>query len=91
MNFVKNVRYVSGYKLELTFKDGMTGVIDLESELWGEMFEPLKDLDFFKQVRVDSELDTIVWPNGVDLAPEFLYEEAMKSRQEHHSEEMRST
>lgn len=45
MNFVKNVRYVSGYKLELTFKDGMTGVIDLEHELWGEMFEPLKDLD----------------------------------------------
>ena len=83
MNFVKNVRYVSGYKLEITFKDGMTGVIDLEPELWGEMFEPLKDLDYFKQVRVDSELDTIVWPNGVDLAPEFLYEEAMKSRNDH--------
>jgi hypothetical protein len=91
MNFVTSVRPLSGYKLELTFKDGLCGVIDLEGELTGIMFEPLRDPKFFRQVQVDGERNTIVWPNGVDLAPEFLYEEALKSRQEHHSEEMSST
>lgn len=70
---------MNGYKLELSFKDGLIGTIDLENELWGPMFEPLKDLDFFRKVKVDGERNTIVWPNGVDLAPEFLYEEALKS------------
>ncbi|HWF43204.1 MAG TPA: DUF2442 domain-containing protein [Candidatus Kapabacteria bacterium] len=79
MNFVKNVKYISGYKLELTFKDGLQGIIDLEDELWGEVFEPLKDIEEFKKVRVDSELDTIVWPTGADLAPEFLYESVLQS------------
>ena len=81
MNFVTNVSYISGYKLELTFKDGLKGVLDLEGELYGEVFEPLKDLAFFQRVRVDSERDTIVWPNDVDLAPEFLYEQVLKSKQ----------
>jgi len=40
------------------------------------MFEPLKDQKFFAQARVDPELYTVTWPNGVDLAPEFLYEAA---------------
>lgn len=52
-------------------------VIDLQDELWGEVFEPLKDLDVFRCFRVDTELDTIVWPTGADLAPEFLYEHAI--------------
>ncbi len=82
MNFVTAVRYVSGYKLELKFKDGLEGIIDLEAELWGEMFEPLKDVDFFKKVRVDAELDTIVWPNGADLAPEFLHETVLQSNEQ---------
>ena len=80
MNFVTNVRYLAEYKLELTFKDGLRGVLDMKDELWGEMFEPLKDLEFFRKVRVDEEHDTIVWPNGVDLAPEFLYESVLKSK-----------
>ena len=45
-------------------------------QLWGEVFEPLKDTDVFRCFRVDTELDTIVWPTGADLAPEFLYERA---------------
>ena len=60
----------------MTFDDGREGGIDLEDELWGEVFEPLKDLDVFRCFRVDTELDTIVWPTGADLAPEFLYEHA---------------
>lgn len=63
-----------GYLLRVTFTDGRTGVIDLEPELWGEVFEPLRDLSVFTAFRIDEELATIVWPTGADLAPEFLYE-----------------
>jgi hypothetical protein len=48
--------------------------LDLEEELWGEVSEPLRDLDKFKDFRIDKGLYTIVWPTGADLAPEFLYE-----------------
>ena len=69
-----SAEYVGGYRLRLTFEDGRAGEIDLEDELWGEVFEPLRDLEQFKMFRVDDELQTIVWPTGADLAPEFLYE-----------------
>jgi len=48
--------------------------VDLSRELYGKVFEPLKDLELFKQVRVNEETSTIEWPNGADFAPEFLYE-----------------
>ena len=69
--------YLRDYRIHLTFDDGREGVIDLEGELWGEVFEPLKDTDAFRRFRMDPELDTIVWPTGADLAPEFLYERAV--------------
>ena len=71
---LESARYVGGYRLELTFEDGRVGEIDLEDELWGEVFEPLRDPDQFKDFRVDEELQTIVWSTGADLAPEYLYE-----------------
>jgi hypothetical protein len=37
------------------------------------MFEPLQDESLFSQLRFDPEADTIVWPNGADLAPEYLH------------------
>ncbi len=69
-------RYVEAYKIEVSFSDGKCGIIDLENELWGEVFEPLKDLRQFQEFIVDPELKTIVWPTGADLAPEFLYQQA---------------
>ncbi len=74
MHFVKDATYISGHKLQLTFEDGSAKLADLELHLDGEIFEPLKDIDYFKTVRVDSELDTIVWENGADMSPDFLYE-----------------
>ncbi len=68
--------YLGDYKIGVTFDDGREGVIDLEDELWGDVFEPLKEPEIFQRFRVDTELDTIVWPTGADLAPEFLYERA---------------
>ena len=69
-----SARYVDGYRIELTFEDGKRGILDMKDELWGQVFEPLKDVELFKSFKLDDELDTIVWPTGADLAPEFLHE-----------------
>ncbi len=65
-----------GYELRLTFSDGGIGDVDLAGQLWGEVFAPLRDLSLFRQVQVDPELGTVVWPNGADLDPEGLREAA---------------
>jgi hypothetical protein len=57
----------------LTFTDGLIREIDLSGDLWGPMAEPLKDPDYFSQVRVDPEVGTVVWPNGYDLDPDVLH------------------
>lgn len=73
-----NAEYVGDYRIKVFFEDGIEGVINLEKELWGEVFEPLKDISQFQEFVFDSELRTIVWPStGADLAPEFLYEKAI--------------
>lgn len=68
--------YLRDYQILVTFEDGKTGVVDLRHELWGEVFEPLRDIELFRRFRFDPDLDTIVWPTGADLAPEYLYENA---------------
>ena len=52
--------------------DGAEGEIDLSSELHGDIFDPLKMVEYFKALSVHPELHTIVWPNGADFAPKFL-------------------
>lgn len=74
MHLVKDVAYVSEYKLLLTFEDAVVKVVDLEPYLDGEIFEPLRDIDYFKTVRVNADIDTIVWDNDADVSPDFLYE-----------------
>ena len=75
MNYlVEEARHVRDYVIWLRFRDGTCGEIDLEPELWGEVFEPLKDPGFFRSFKVDPECHTIVWPNGADFAPEFLHD-----------------
>ena len=69
---VTDAKYLRDYVIWLRFNDGAEGEIDLAAELEGEVFGPLKDLEQFKKFRVDHELETIVWDNGEDLAPEFL-------------------
>ena len=65
---------VRDFVLHLRFADGTEGDVDLEQDLEGEVFLPLKDQAYFKKFTVHSELHTVVWPNGADFAPEFLYE-----------------
>lgn len=70
---VVEARYERDYIIHLKFNDGAEGFVDLAEELYGEMFAPLKDVAKFKAFRVDPELETIVWDNGADFAPEFLH------------------
>ena len=73
---VIEVKALDGCKLWLRFRDGTTGTVDLSAELWGPMFEPLKDQALFERAAGHPELHTVTWPNGADLSPEFLYKEA---------------
>ena len=77
---VTAVSYLEAYRIRVEFSDGMVKEVDLGGELHGEVFEPLKDVEFFKQVRVNSETNTIEWPNGADFAPEFLYETGQEGK-----------
>jgi hypothetical protein len=74
MLYVTSARYESGYKIRVEFSDGTRGVVDLEDDLWGPVFEPLKDKELFRRFSVHEAFQTIVWENGADVAPEHLYE-----------------
>ncbi|MEI6068040.1 MAG: DUF2442 domain-containing protein [Methylococcaceae bacterium] len=67
---ITNARYLEDYKVEVSFNNGRKGIADLADTLKGTMFEPLKNKSVFSRLVVDKELDTIVWSNGADLAPE---------------------
>ena len=74
---VTDVRVLARYVVELTFADGSERVIDLEPLLWGPMFEPLLgNYALFRQVTVDPDAGTIVWPNGADISPRTLFAES---------------
>jgi hypothetical protein len=70
---IVEARHVDGYTIWLRFNDGVQGEVDLKDELWGPVFEPLKDLNRFRRFSVHPELHTIVWDNGADFSPEFLH------------------
>ncbi len=72
---VTSVQYLRDYQLELTFADGIKGVVDFESWVVGQggVFAPLEDKEYFAKVSVNNELGTVVWPNGADVDPEVLY------------------
>jgi hypothetical protein len=72
---VLEARYIDGYRVWLRFRDGTQGEVDFRSHIRGFIFQPLKDLSFFRRFRVDPELQTLSWPNGADIAPETLYDE----------------
>jgi hypothetical protein len=71
---VTHVLYLEDYQLRLEFNDGTVKDLNLREELHGEIFELLKDIEFFKKVYVNPDTGTIIWPNGADFAPELLHE-----------------
>lgn len=78
MIWVTNAEYCGDYRVRLRFSDGTEGQVDLRETIFQDtrpVFAPLRDKDYFRQFRVEH--DTLVWDNGVDLAPEYLYERLM--------------
>lgn len=71
---IVEARYEREYTLFIRFSDGTEGEVDLRQELYGDVFESLKDVSVFRAFGVHPEFHTICWPNGADFAPEFLYE-----------------
>jgi len=71
---ITHVQHLQGYTLQLTFNSGVIKQVNLQDELDGEIFEPLRDLNVFRQVSLDPDMRTIAWSNGADFAPEFLDE-----------------
>lgn len=73
---VIEAEYLHDFVIHLRFADGAEGDVDLSQELYGEMFEPLKDIETFKQFSIHPDFHTLCWPNGADITPEFFYEKA---------------
>jgi len=75
---ISGVRHIKDYRLEMTFTNGIRAELDFKSKIVGRggVFQPLEDIEFFRQVKVDPEVGTLVWPNGVDFCPDVLYSEA---------------
>jgi hypothetical protein len=69
---ILEAHYVRDYKVWIRFSDGVEGEVDLSQELTGPMFEPLRNVEEFRRLALHPEWKTLVWPNGADVAPEFL-------------------
>ena len=76
------VRVLCPYLPGVTFDDGVRRQVVMEPLLWGEVFQPLRDPVYFAKAAVDADSGTIAWPNGADLAPEFLYYEERQEADE---------
>ena len=75
---ISQVSHIKDYKLELVFTNGIRSTLDFRDKVVGRggVFSPLEDVDFFRQVQIDPEIGTLVWPNDVDFDPDVLYSEA---------------
>jgi hypothetical protein len=69
---VSDVRVVGSHSLALAFSNGVRKRVNLRRELYGPIFEPLRDPAYFAQARLDPDSRTVTWPNGADFAPDFL-------------------
>jgi len=75
---LQKAEYVDGYRVRIQFNDGKTGIVDLRDSLWGPIFEPLKDKNFFKRFTLSPILHTLCWENDADFAPEHLYKKMVE-------------
>ena len=71
---VISAHYKGEYKIEVTFEDGATGIVDFSKYLLkGGVFERFKDIEFFKNFKINEELGVLTWGDEIDIAPETLY------------------
>ena len=73
---VVRAQYRGAYRIHVVFNDRSEGTLSFRTWLKGPVFEPLKDLDYFRRFFVDG--GTVAWPNGADIAPETLYAAAAR-------------
>ena len=71
---VRSFEIVSPYTLRLRFDDGAEQTVDFRPVLAGELYGPLRNVELFNQVRIDREVETLVWPNGADFDPATLHD-----------------
>jgi hypothetical protein len=76
---ISSVKPMQNWELEIVFADNTRCVISIKDRLFGPVFEPLRDPQFFAQAAVD-EFGAICWPNGADLAPDAIYENALAAQ-----------
>ncbi|MEM1158811.1 MAG: DUF2442 domain-containing protein [Verrucomicrobiota bacterium] len=69
---VIDLKYLGEHRLALRFDDSTEGEVDLSNDLSGEVFAPLRDPNFFAHAKIEG--GAVTWPNGADLAPEYLRE-----------------
>ena len=69
---VVHAEHRGGFRILVRFNDASENVIDFEPWLDGPIFEPLREMAYFKRFFIDG--GTVIWPNGADIAPEALYE-----------------
>ena len=74
MLHVTQVEPLGDALLRVQFSDGVVREIDCSFLMHGTLGEPLRDPDYFRQVRVDEDSRTVVWPNGLDPSPELLHD-----------------
>ena len=73
LHFIYDVKVIGDHSLQLKFEDGSVKTVDLTGFWNGKLFRPLRDPDFFRQVKLNEECHCIEWPNGADFDPETLY------------------
>lgn len=74
MHWIKDFTYIKDYKIKLVFENKKCKTVDLKDHLSGKVFNPLKNISYFRKVKLNKDIDTIVWPNNADFSPDFLYE-----------------
>lgn len=70
---VTALQVLPGFRLDVEFADGQRGIVDMSKDDFSGVFEPLADETYFAQATVKDGV--VVWPNGVDIAPDAMYEE----------------
>jgi hypothetical protein len=71
---VLEAKYVRDHVVWVRCRDGSAGEVDLGPVMRGPVFEPLKDIEYFRAFTLDPMFHTLTWPNGADIAPEFFHD-----------------
>jgi hypothetical protein len=83
---ITQARHVCDYQVAVSFNTGEQGVADLSLVVKQGVFQSLKPIEEFAKLSVDQTLETLTWPNGLDLAPEYVYFQAFKHEPKHQTQ-----